>query len=407
MTALIEDVNPPAGWTMRPLRYLANLNPETLSEAHDPEAEIAYIDIGSVGRGELVEQPEVMAFGEAPSRARRVVRDGDILVSTVRTYLRAVLRLEDVGSNTVASTGFATLRPAPDVDNRYLYYWCLSDPFVETVVAKSKGVSYPAINASELLSLPVALPSLEVQQRVADMLDAETARIDTLVAKNDHVCSLLDLRQASLLEDRIYHRSDVTLTPLQYLCDPARPIRYGIVLPGPDVDDGVPLIKGGDVHGHTLHLGTQCRVDFEVERAHARSRVREGDLVYAIRGSFGDVEIVPDHLDGANTTQDVARIAPRTVDARWLLHALRAPGTLSQAKRSSRGATISGVNIESLRAFVLPVPSRTTQVKVRESLDRNIAQLEELSAKVARQQELLSQRRQALVTAAVTGQITV
>jgi type I restriction enzyme, S subunit len=71
-----------------PLKHLVTINRESLDETTDPDFAFRYIDIGSVGRGVLLDEPELLSFGQAPSRARRVVRAGDTLISTVRTYLR-------------------------------------------------------------------------------------------------------------------------------------------------------------------------------------------------------------------------------------------------------------------------------------------------------------------------------
>lgn len=111
MTSLVTGAALPAGWTLRPLKYLAAVNAQTLPDTHPSTAEIAYVDIGAVGHGRFVALPEVMAFGEAPSRARRIVHDGDILVSTVRTYLRAVVRIDVAEESLIASTGFAVITP--------------------------------------------------------------------------------------------------------------------------------------------------------------------------------------------------------------------------------------------------------------------------------------------------------
>ena len=94
-----------------PLKRLARINERTLPESTDPGREIRYVDIGSVGRGRLVKEPEQMHFSDSPSRARRLVRQGDTIVSTVRTYLRAVWPVIGSVDGLVVSTGFAVLTP--------------------------------------------------------------------------------------------------------------------------------------------------------------------------------------------------------------------------------------------------------------------------------------------------------
>src|SRR5690625_2106517 len=94
---------------------------------------------------------KTIAFSEAPSRARRLARPGDVVISTVRTYLRAVAQVPSVDADLVFSTGFAVVHPEKDkVDGRYLAYAMQADPFTEAVEAMSVGISYPAVNASDV-----------------------------------------------------------------------------------------------------------------------------------------------------------------------------------------------------------------------------------------------------------------
>ena len=138
-----------------PLWALATHNDETLPETTDPDREIEYIDIGSVSRDRGVTATHRLTFGDAPTRARRVVRSGDVVVSTVRTYLRAVARITAEHDGCIASTGFAVLRARSAVDPRFLGYALVDPVFIDTVVAHSVGVSYPAINATDLVRLHV------------------------------------------------------------------------------------------------------------------------------------------------------------------------------------------------------------------------------------------------------------
>jgi len=89
-----------------------------------------------------------MYFSEAPSRARRIVRNGDIIISTVRTYLKAIAYIDKNFTGSIVSTGFATLTPNNGLLSKYLYYSVFSNYFIERIIAYSVGVSYPAIDSS-------------------------------------------------------------------------------------------------------------------------------------------------------------------------------------------------------------------------------------------------------------------
>ena len=147
----------PSNWSCKELKYLATYNDDVLSEGTDEEKEIDYVEISGVSLARGIEQIQRLTFGKAPSRARRKVRAGDILISTVRTYLRAIANVDYASPDLIASTGFCVVRPNDDVDSGFLGWATKSEPFVSEVVARSVGVSYPAINASDLVTIEIPL----------------------------------------------------------------------------------------------------------------------------------------------------------------------------------------------------------------------------------------------------------
>jgi type I restriction enzyme S subunit len=188
----------PEHWDVKRLKYAASINDEALPESTSQDFEFRYVDIGSVDAVDGIKSVEEMVFENAPSRARRVVRDGDTIVSTVRTYLRAIAPITKPVANLIVSTGFAVVRPR-SVRARYLSYALRESSFVETLVARSVGVSYPAVNASEVVAIPIPLPSADEQQAIADYLDRETARIDALVAKKRELIEKLKEKRTALI----------------------------------------------------------------------------------------------------------------------------------------------------------------------------------------------------------------
>ena len=188
----------PKHWAVERLKYLATLNDEALAESTDPNLEINYVDIGSVDPVVGITEVEPVSFANAPSRARRVVREGDVIVSTVRTYLRAITAIEAPETNLIVSTGFAVLRPRR-IASSFASYALRSPYFVERVVSNSVGVSYPAINADSLSCFPIACPDMNEQHAIADFLDRETAKIDALVAKKERLIELLQEKRTALI----------------------------------------------------------------------------------------------------------------------------------------------------------------------------------------------------------------
>jgi len=172
----------PENWAVKPLKHLVAYNSETLSDSTEPDLAIKYVDISSVSLVEGITKIEEFEFEKAPSRARRIVRDGDTIVSTVRTYLKAIAAIRDPDENLIVSTGFAVIRPKSNINPDYLGYFLQSEGFVGEVVSRSVGVSYPAINATDLVRIEALLPAPEEQKSIVEFLDAKTAEIDVLIS---------------------------------------------------------------------------------------------------------------------------------------------------------------------------------------------------------------------------------
>jgi type I restriction enzyme, S subunit len=130
--------------TRMPLKHVTEINRHSLSERTPDDFEFRYVDISTVGRGRLVAEPERMRFAEAPSRARRLVQPGDTIVSTVRTYLRAVWPVSQPCSDLVVSTGFAVLSPRSPLDPGFFGWWAQSDALIEEMAISSRASSSQA-----------------------------------------------------------------------------------------------------------------------------------------------------------------------------------------------------------------------------------------------------------------------
>jgi len=199
----------PEHWDARQLKYLCSYNDEVLSESVGINYEIEYVDIGSVSATDGIKSSEIMLFNKAPSRARRVVRDGDVIVSTVRTYLEAIAPVDNPPNNLIVSTGFAVIRPNVFLHKGYAAYCLRANGFIKEVVAQSVGISYPAINASDLVNIKVPEPKYDEQEQIANFLDQETATVDILIDKQGQQIELMQERRTALISAAVTGKIDV------------------------------------------------------------------------------------------------------------------------------------------------------------------------------------------------------
>ncbi|MBU0595640.1 restriction endonuclease subunit S, partial [Candidatus Bipolaricaulota bacterium] len=138
-----------------------------------PGTEFRYIDISSVDRArKAVGATEIILGENAPSRARKEVRAGDVLVSTVRPNLNAVVEVESSLDGEIASTGFCVLRPRPDLLlSRYLFYFSQTRGFVDSLLASVRGAHYPAVSDRDVKQTTIPFAPLSEQRRIVRIMD--------------------------------------------------------------------------------------------------------------------------------------------------------------------------------------------------------------------------------------------
>ena len=170
----------PKDWPINRVKYVCTEVLDQLPANTAPDFEFDYVDISSVTYDNGIINKETMLFSTAPSRARRIVRSGDIIFSTVRTYLKAIALIGEQEENVIASTGFAVYRSISS-DQRFLFYAMQNHSFVSTIEAHSTGVSYPAIASSKISSFHIVFPDITEQRRIVSKLDAKCSQLDKVV----------------------------------------------------------------------------------------------------------------------------------------------------------------------------------------------------------------------------------
>ncbi len=149
----------PEGWEVKRLGEVVSVNSNSIKKNNEP-SEINYIDIASVNEG-WVADVQHLSYADAPSRAKRIVSDGDIVWSTVRPNRKSRFLAFGMGENTIASTGFAVLTPNR-LPYSYIYPYSCTEEFVGYLVSRATGSSYPAVTGKIFEEAKVLLPPDEI-----------------------------------------------------------------------------------------------------------------------------------------------------------------------------------------------------------------------------------------------------
>ena len=173
-------------WKEKRLEELVDINPETLS-VKKYKGKIEYIDIASVSMGNLSNYT-TYDITVAPSRARRIIKDNDIIFSTVRPNLKSYYFVKCPPKNAICSTGFAVLRVKNGVNSRFIYSLVTENSFIDYLSSVAKGSAYPAVDTKDFKKAKVCIPNLQTQNRIADILSA----YDDLIENNNKRIKLLE-----------------------------------------------------------------------------------------------------------------------------------------------------------------------------------------------------------------------
>ena len=188
--------NLPSGWSRAKIGDV-----RSKTEQVDPKGrgKFVYIDIGSVDRGrKVIYNPQVVYGSNAPSRARKLVKSGDTLVSLTRPNLNSVCLVGEEYDGQIASTGFDVLR-LDGFDARWIYYIVRTKGFVDKMSGLVQGALYPAIRSADVGSFEIPVAPVNEQRRIADKLDRVLARVDAANEYLSRVGPLLKrFRQAVL-----------------------------------------------------------------------------------------------------------------------------------------------------------------------------------------------------------------
>lgn len=407
----------PVDWSIKKLKYYTTINDEVLTESTAPNYEFRYVDIGSVTLQKGIEQYQGFSFENAPSRARRIVRAGDVIVSTVRTYLKAVASIQD-DKDVIASTGFAVIRPK-EVDSRFLAYSLANHYFVEMVSSRSTGVSYPAINASEMVDIKNVLPPNDVQKCIADYLDRKTAAVDTAISDKEKLIQLLEEQSTSIICSAVTKGIDSTakmkdsgvawlgeipehwgVSKSQWLFslrkEKARPDdeqltasqHFGIVYQKDYMAQGsrvVQVVLGNDILKH----------------------VEPDDFVISMRSFQGGIEW--SNLRGKISSSYVMLIPQKqyvySPYFRWLLKSHNYILTLQSTSNLVRDG--QALRYDNFRMVDLPLIPLDEQRAIADYLNKKIARLDSIIADVTEQIEKLKEYRQSVISKVVTGKVAV
>jgi type I restriction enzyme S subunit len=372
-----------------------SVSPQSLGATHVFHYSLPVIDETGDGREEEAEH-----VGEGKTR----LYGGEVLISKLNPRKQRILLAEEHEIPTICSSEFVVLNPRK-VERRFLIYFLRSERTRQDLDSKVQSVtrSQQRVRPDDITKMWLDLPDNRTQTRIANYLDAETARIDALIAKKRGLIELAEERWLGSLRKAFSHSPGIRL---KYLL--RAPLAYGVLVPERD-PDGVPMLRITDLAPEGVVVSSVARIPPSQSAQYRRTVVASGDLVVSVVGTLGrSIEISP-NLSGCNLNRALARVrlassVPKTLIRYWFespqFRDLAALATSSDSAQPTLG-------LGDLKNFTIGLPDAGQWKANAMRLEIARTRIDATVMLLRKQLLLLTEHRRALITAAVTGELQI
>ncbi|MFI1562543.1 restriction endonuclease subunit S [Streptomyces sp. NPDC020490] len=398
------------------LRHLADVNP--LTPAFDRLAndeELTFLPMEAVWPGERLDISRRRVKASVATGYTRF-QNSDVLVPKITPTFEAGRAVLIHGLHRGVGTGSTelhVLRPGPLIDPRFLLYVVNTHSFLKKGEAEMYGVAgQQRVPDAFLRDLLVDLPPLEEQRHIADFLDAETSRINAITNAMRSEISLLIQRRVQTI-DRIWeHAKSAPRMRLGYATS--------LVTSGSRgwsdyvSDSGALFFRSANLRPDSIQPKLTNAVYVQIPALSAteaiRARIADGDVLVGITGAnCGWVALADGAVAGGYVSQHVCLVRPdeHRISGEWLTYLIASPSVQDRLMGSQYGGTKTQLSLPDIRDLRVPVLPITEQKKLSGEITRQVSRIDNMRSLRSRQLDLLAERRLALITAAVTGQIDV
>lgn len=343
--------------------------------------------------------------------ATKKVRRGSLLICTAsgsKSHLGKVAYVDD--DYGYAFGGFmGQITPAPGVNDRYLFHALTSPAYKEFIEALSDGVNINNLKFDVLRQFPVPVPPLPEQRHIVAILDEAFEGIAT--AKANAEKNLRNAREwATEQLSKVLGGASAggQSGALESLVAASCTLSYGIVQPGEDVPDGLPVVRPVDLGGRKVYIDGLKRIDPALARSYARTTLEGDDLLLCVRGTTGTVASAVPALAGANVTRGIVpiRFDPQVISQALGYYLLRSEPVQAQIRAKTYGAALMQINIGDLRKIVVAFPPMERQAALVEQLDAIQEAADQLIYVYGRKLAALDELKRSFLHRAFTGALT-
>jgi len=342
-------------WKEYKLGELTSINANSIDRNY-PHKQIEYLDTGSITRGKI-ESFQFFDLRNAPSRAKRLVKDNDIIYSTVRPIQRHYGIIKNPKTNFVVSTGFAVLScDEKKADAKFIYYFLTSDDVVNylDMVADGSTSAYPSLTPDVITDMDILIPSLPEQKSIASILGSLDDKIDLLHRQNKILEALAEtLFRQWFVEEAEEGWEEKTISDVIEVRDGTHDS------PKPK-EAGYFLITSKHLKAEGIDFNNAYKIsEDDYISINKRSKVNKNDILFSMIGTLGLIYYVQDEPDYAIKNIGLFKSSQKPEFAKFLYLLLKSPLGKRFIYESADGSTQEYISLGSLRDFEFKYPGNT------------------------------------------------
>lgn len=404
----------PVGWQQTVLSDVCKKIEKINSKSRTGINEFIYVDINSVDNNKnIIADPKIYKWSEAPSRAQQILANGDVVFSTVRTYMKNIALVHPSLQDAIASTGFCVLRPKDILNNKYLFYYTLCDFFLEPLNKLQRGSSYPAVRNSDVLAQKIVFPSVEEQQRIVDKIEELFSELDAAVAGLKEAERQLQTYRQSVLKYAFEGKFTGGMGGWVWkkIGQVLDTINNGYTPSSSKMTDSGPVqflkVYNLNFDGTLNYRKNPVFISREVHETELkRSRTYAGDVVINIVGPpLGKVSLIPDVASEFNINQAMVLFRPNDkAKSKFLMYYLMCPQVINWLEGTSKAtAGQYNVKVSTCREILFPEISRGEQQKIVSEIELRLSESDQLLKTIQQQLTQADALRQSILQRAFRG----
>ncbi|WP_417532535.1 restriction endonuclease subunit S [Marinobacterium stanieri] len=417
----------PDSWKLTKISEIAVKGQQRKPDAGE---QFTYVDIGSIDRNQKkIADPQTLNGDQAPSRARKVIEKGDVLVSLTRPNLNAVALVSQEYHNQIASTGFEVVKPLL-VDSRYIFALVRSKVFVDEISGVVQGALYPAAKSADVQNFEFPLPPPAEQKVIADKLDALLAQVESTKARLDRIPQILKRFRQSVLAAAVSGRLTEEWRNSSSYCthEFSNDWKWATIPQGWDVklypevvesrlgkmldktkNAGIPTKYLGNINVRWFAFNLSEMQEILVsETEQLELSVKQGDVLICEGGEPGRCAIWDDDGEELIVFQKAlhrARVSDKLLPE-WLALNLKNDADNLSLAQLFTGTTIKHLTGKALKKYPIRVPPIEEQTEIVRRVDQLFAYADRIEQQVNNALERVNNLTQSVLAKAFRGELT-